>query len=108
MRERGASRTGDGKKLGAIRVSWVNIGGAPFMEVQGRGSDSESEAERKEGRGEKRYKGRVINTPKCLQINHSSFLNKPKELNGPSNYQNFFLPVNLPHDYFKSHCCSGD
>ena len=85
MRERGASRTGDGKKLVAIRVSWVNIGGAPFMEVQGRGSDSESEAERKEGKGEKRYKGRVINTPKCLQINHSQFSHKLKELNRPSN-----------------------
>ena len=86
-RNEGASRTGDGKKLGAIRVSWVNIGGAPFMEVQGRGSDSESEAERKEGRGEKRYGGGATHAPKCLQINSSQFSHKPKELNRHSNYR---------------------
>ena len=38
------------------------------MEVQGRGSDSESEAERKGGRGEKRFGGGATHAPKCVRM----------------------------------------
>ena len=54
--------------MGAIRVSGVNIRGAPFMDVQGRGSDSERKE--REGGGEKRYE-EAINTLniECFRIN---------------------------------------